>query len=138
DLKVPQSSSKRAYAFIQYENMDMAYEARRAMDGHFIGKADCKIGYGKIVPTNCLWVGNIHIDIKRRELEQAFARYGKIKSFDFATGDPIAIVSYDEIEDAIKARAKMTGVTEIVDGHKVRTESGQSDSSRRRKKRKFH
>jgi len=24
----------------------MAYEARRAMDGHFIGKADCKIGYG--------------------------------------------------------------------------------------------
>lgn len=47
DLKVPQSSSKRAYAFIQYENMDMAYEARRAMDGHFIGKADCKIGYGK-------------------------------------------------------------------------------------------
>ncbi|CAF1355702.1 unnamed protein product [Rotaria magnacalcarata] len=131
DLKVPQSSSKRAYAFIQYENMDMAYEARRAMDGHFIGKADCKIGYGKIVPTNCLWVGNIHIDIKRRELEQAFARYGKIKSFDFATGDPIAIVSYDEIEDAIKARAKMTGVTEIVDGHKVRTESGQSDSSRR-------
>ncbi len=46
DLKVPQSSSKRAYAFIQYENMDMAYAARRAMDGHFIGKADCKIGYG--------------------------------------------------------------------------------------------
>ena len=43
---MPQSSSKRAYAFIQYENMDMAYEARRAMDGHFIGKADCKIGYG--------------------------------------------------------------------------------------------
>ncbi|CAF2987630.1 unnamed protein product [Rotaria sp. Silwood2] len=131
DLKVPQSSSKRAYAFIQYENMDMAYEARRAMDGHFIGKADCKIGYGKIVPTNCLWVGNIPIDMKRRDLEQAFSRYGKIKSFDFANGDPIAIVSYNEIEDAIKARAKMTGVTQIVEGRKIRTESGQSDSSRR-------
>lgn len=49
DLKVPQSSSKRAYCFIQYENMDMAYEARRAMDGHFIGKADCKIGYGMYI-----------------------------------------------------------------------------------------
>jgi len=24
----------------------MAYEARRAMDGQFIGKAECKIGYG--------------------------------------------------------------------------------------------
>ncbi len=88
---------------------------------------------GKIVPTNCLWVGNISMDMKRRDLEQAFSRYGQIKSFDYANGDPIAIVSYNEIEDAIKARGKMTGVTEIVDGKKVRTESGQSDSSRRGK-----
>jgi hypothetical protein len=46
DLKKSQSSSKRAHAFIQYENLNMAYEARRAMDGQPIGKADCKIGYG--------------------------------------------------------------------------------------------
>jgi len=131
DLKVPQSSSKRAYAFIQYENMDMAYDARRAMDGHFIGKADCKIGYGKIVPTNCLWVGNIPIEMKRRDLEDMFARYGQIKSFDYETGDPIAIVTFNDIEDAIKARGKMTGVTEINDGKKVRSDSVQSDSSRR-------
>jgi hypothetical protein len=44
DLKKP--SSKRAYAFIQYENLDMAYAARRGMDGQLIGKAECKIGYG--------------------------------------------------------------------------------------------
>lgn len=130
DLKVPQSSSKRAYAFIQYENMDMAFEARRAMDGRFIGKADCKIGYGKIVPTNCLWVGNIPIDMKRRDLEQAFSRYGQVKSLDYTNGEPIAIVSYNEIEDAIKARGKMTGVTQFIDGKKVRADSGQSDSSR--------
>lgn len=89
---------------------------------------------GKIVPTNCLWVGNIAMDMKRRDLEQAFTRYGQIKSFDYANGDPIAIVTFNEIEDAIKARAKMTGVTEITDGRKIRTESGQSDSLRRGKK----
>lgn len=89
---------------------------------------------GKIVPTNCLWVGNIPIDMKRRDLEQAFTRYGQIKSFDYANGDPIAIVSFNEIEDAIKARGKMTGVTRIVDGRKERTESGQSDSTRRGKR----
>lgn len=44
DLKKP--SSKRPYAFIRYENLDMAYEARRAMNGHLIGKSECKIGYG--------------------------------------------------------------------------------------------
>ena len=90
---------------------------------------------GKIVPTNCLWVGNIPMNVKRRDLEQAFSRYGDFKSFDYATGDPAAIVTYNEIEDAIKARAKLTGVTQITDGRKVRSESGHSDSSRRGKER---
>ena len=89
---------------------------------------------GKIVPTNCLWVGNIPIDMKRRDLEQAFTRYGQIKSFDYANGDPTAIVTFNEIEDAIKGRGKMTGVIRIVDGRKERTESGQSDSTRRGKR----
>ena len=46
DLKKSQATSKRLCATIRYENVDMAYQARRAMDGHSIGKADCKIGYG--------------------------------------------------------------------------------------------
>lgn len=69
--------------------------------------------------------------MKRRDLEDMFARYGQIKSFDYETGDPIAIVTFNDIEDAIKARGKMTGVTEINDGKKVRSDSGQSGSSRR-------
>lgn len=40
------SSSKRSCASIRYENLDMAYEARRAMNGQMIGKTECKIGYG--------------------------------------------------------------------------------------------
>jgi len=46
EIDLKKQSSKRAYAFIQYENMDMAYDARRAMDGQCIGKIECKIGYG--------------------------------------------------------------------------------------------
>lgn len=116
------------YAYIFYILVNVKYECINPNALYYIYVS------GKIVPTNCLWVGNVPMDMKRRELEQAFAHYGKIKSFDFSNGDPIAIVSYNEIEDAIKARAKMTGVTQIVDGRKVRTESGQSDSSRRGKK----
>ena len=75
------------------------------------------------------------MDVTRRDLEEAFARYGQFKSFDYATGDPAAIVTYNDIEEAIKARAKLTGVTQIADGRKVRSESSQSDSSRRGKNR---
>jgi hypothetical protein len=76
------------------------------------------------------------MDIERRDLEHAFSRYGQIKSFDYSTGDPTAIVTFNEIEDAIKARAKLTGVIQITDGRKVRSESGQSESSRRGKNKK--
>ncbi|CAF0881545.1 unnamed protein product [Rotaria sordida] len=131
DLKKPSSSSssKRAYAFIQYENVDMAYEARRAMNGRSIGKVDCKIGYGKIVPTKHLWVGNIPVNIKRHDLEHAFSRYGQIKTFDYSSGDPTAIISYSDIEDAIKARTKLNGTIKIVDGRVIHNEPDISSSS---------
>jgi hypothetical protein len=32
------------------------------------------------------------MDMKRRDLEQTLTRYGPIKSFDYANGDPIGIV----------------------------------------------
>ena len=88
---------------------------------------------GKIVPTNCLWIGNVPIDMKRRDFEQTLTRYGPIKSLDYANGDQIAIVTFNEIEDAIKARGKMTGVTRIVNGRKERAEVELSDSTRRGK-----
>ncbi len=86
---------------------------------------------GKIVPSKYLWVGNIPDDIKRRDLEHAFARYGSIKALDYSTGDPTAIVTYIDIEDAIKARSKLIGTIQILDGRIIRTKS---DSSYRGKK----
>jgi RNA recognition motif-containing protein len=86
---------------------------------------------GKIVPSKYLWVGNISVDIKRRDLEHAFSRYGVIKSLDYSTGDPTAIVTYMDVEDAIKARSKLMGAIQLLDGRIVRNES---DSSYRGKK----
>ncbi|CAF0882464.1 unnamed protein product [Adineta steineri] len=40
------STSKRVSAVIKFENMEMAYRARQAMDGHLIGETVSKIGYG--------------------------------------------------------------------------------------------
>lgn len=97
------------------------------------------IGYifsGKSVPTKYLWVGNIPIDMKRRDLEHAFSRYGQIKTLDYSTGDPTAIVTYMDVEDAIKARAKLTGTIQIIDGRVLRNESNGSPSSDQGKEKK--
>lgn len=85
---------------------------------------------GKCVPTKYLWVGNISIDIKRRDLEHAFSRYGQIKTLDYSTGDPTAVIAYCDVEDAIKARARLSGAIKIVDGRVVLSESNSSPSSR--------
>ncbi|CAF4569241.1 unnamed protein product, partial [Rotaria socialis] len=49
---------------------------------------------GKIAPSKYLWVGNIPVEIKRRDLEHAFSRHGQIKSLDYSTGDPTAVITY--------------------------------------------
>ena len=88
---------------------------------------------GKIVPTRYLWVGNIPLDMKRRDLEHAFARYGQIKTLDYANGDPTAIVTYGDSEDAVKARTKLVGTLQLIDGQVIRHEGNVSPSSRRGK-----
>ena len=71
------------------------------------------------------------MNIQRRELEHAFARYGSVQSLDYSTGDPTAIVTYTDVEDAIKARSKLMGTIQILDG---RIERNESDPSYRSKK----
>ncbi|CAF0777633.1 unnamed protein product [Didymodactylos carnosus] len=132
DLKIPGSSSKRPYAFIQYQNLDMACKAKSQQDGRLIGKSEARIGFGKVVPTTCLWVGNLHPQLKRRDLEHEFARYGQIKSIEFSTGDKQAYIVYKDVEDAIKAREKLRGTRKLAPTTKKRvSRSGSSTSSTR-------
>ena len=78
------------------------------------------------MPTKHLWVGNIPIHTKRRDLEHAFSRYGQIKSFHYINGNSTAIVTYVDIEDAVKARERLSGTIRALNGHIVRDESSSS------------
>jgi hypothetical protein len=73
------------------------------------------------------------MDIKRRDFEHAFSRYGQIQTLDYSAGDPTAIITYIDIEDAIKARSKLTGTIQIIAGRAMRNESDTSPSLRRGK-----
>lgn len=73
---------------------------------------------GQTTPTKYLWVGNIPIDVRRVDLEYAFARHGQIRLLEYGDGDPAAVVIYNDIEDAAKARTKLSGTTQF-DGGRV-------------------
>ena len=42
-------SVKATYAFVKYNNLDMAFNAKVAMSGKLIGNYECKIGYGNVL-----------------------------------------------------------------------------------------
>jgi len=74
-------------------------------------------------------VGNIPKGIKRRDLEHIFSRYGQLEKFNCQPGCPTAIITYVDIEDAIKAREKLIGAVQLMGGQVVRNQSDRSTLS---------
>ena len=109
DIKRPQKGQGNAYAFIKFVNLDCAHRAKVETSGKYIGKFQCKIGYGKVTPTTCLWVGGIGSWISRETLEQEFDRFGAIQRIEWPLGKSFAYVLYDSIDAAKAACQEMRG-----------------------------
>ena len=88
-----------AYAFIRYENLDMAHRAKVELSGQYIGKFQCKIGYGKVNATTKVWVGQLGSWCSRDLLWKEFDRFGAIKDIEYRTGDTQVTIIFSEKYD---------------------------------------
>ncbi|XP_013785395.2 putative RNA-binding protein 15 [Limulus polyphemus] len=109
DVKRPPPGQGNAYAFIKFLNLDMAHRAKVEMSGQYIGKFQCKIGYGKATPTTRIWVGGLGPWTSLSHLEREFDRFGAIRKIDFVKGDNHAYIQYDSIDAAQAACQEMRG-----------------------------
>jgi len=109
DVKRPAPGTGNAYAFIRYENLDMAHRAKKELSGQYIGKFQCKIGYGKVNATTKVWVGCLGPWATENVLWKEFDRFGSIKKIDFQKGDTQAHIFYEVIDAAQAAVAEMRG-----------------------------
>ena len=109
DVKRPPPGQGNAYAFIKFLNLDMAHQAKVEMSGQYIGKFQCKIGYGKATPTTRIWVGGLGPWTSLSALEREFDRFGSIRKIDFVKGDNHAYLQYDSIDAAQAACQEMRG-----------------------------
>lgn len=98
-----------AFAFVRYENLDMANRAKVELSGQFIGKFQCKIGYGKANPTPRVWVGGLGSWCSESLLWKEFDRFGAIKSIDYQKGDSEAHILYEMVDAAQAAVQEMRG-----------------------------
>ncbi|KAK6176540.1 hypothetical protein SNE40_014806 [Patella caerulea] len=110
DIKRPQRGQGNAYAFIKFMNLDSAHKAKVEMSGKYIGRFQCKIGYGKVTPTTCLWIGGLGPGINYETLEREFDRFGVIHRIEWPQSKSYAYVLYDSIDAAQAACQDMRGV----------------------------
>jgi len=109
DVKRPPPGTGNAYAFVRYQNLDMAHRAKIELSGQYIGKFQCKIGYGKVMPTSRVWVGGLGPWVNFSQLTQEFDRFGAIKKIDYEKGDVQAYILYESLDAAQAAVKEMRG-----------------------------
>merc|ERR1719229_1093250 len=109
DIKRPPPNTGNAFAFLRYRNLDMAAEAKRELSGQYIGKFQCKIGYGKVHKTSRVWLGGLGDWCSRDMIEREFDRFGAMGNIDYETGDSEAIIQYETIDAAAVAVNEMRG-----------------------------
>jgi len=85
------------------------YRAKAELSGQYIGKFQCKIGYGKVNPTTKIWVGGLGSWTTMSMLETEFDRFGSIKKIDWAKGETQAYITYETIDAAQAAVNDMRG-----------------------------
>lgn len=109
DIKRPPPGTGNAFAFVRYQNLDMAHRAKVELSGQYIGKFQCKIGYGKATASTKIWVGGLGAWTSSVQLEGEFDRFGAIKKIEYTKGDTHAYIQYETIDAATAAVKEMRG-----------------------------
>jgi len=109
DIKRPPPGTGNAYAFIRFANLDQASKAKCELSGQYIGKFQCKIGYGKVNATTKVWVGGLGSWTSLSMLEREFDRFGAIQKIEYNSGDDEAFIQYESIDAAQAAVSEMRG-----------------------------
>ncbi|CAN9512215.1 unnamed protein product [Ophioblennius macclurei] len=108
-IKRPARGQGGAYAFVKFQNLDMAHRAKVAMQGRLVGGNPVKIGYGKANPTTRLWVGGLGPANSLAALAREFDRFGSIRNIDYVKGDSFAYIQYESLDAAQAACTQMRG-----------------------------
>ena len=87
----------------------MAHCAKVAMSGECIGKLACKIGFGKVTPSKCLWIGGLGPWSRIEKIEREFDRFGVINAIEWPAGKTYAYILYGNLEAAQAACTDMRG-----------------------------
>ncbi|KAM4606900.1 LOW QUALITY PROTEIN: msx2-interacting protein [Discoglossus pictus] len=109
DIDVKKVNGVPQYAFLQYCDIASVCKAIKKMDGEYLGNNRLKLGFGKSMPTNCVWIDGLSSNVTDQYLTRHFCRYGPVVKVVFDRFKGMALVLYNEIEYAQAAVKETKG-----------------------------
>ncbi|XP_053308597.1 msx2-interacting protein [Spea bombifrons] len=109
DIDVKKVNGVPQYAFLQYCDIASVCKAIKKMDGEYLGNNRLKLGFGKSMPTNCVWIDGLSSNVTEQYLTRHFCRYGPVVKVVFDRFKGMALILYNEIEYAQAAVKETKG-----------------------------
>jgi RNA recognition motif-containing protein len=98
------------YAFCQYADIVSVVKAVRKMDGEHLGSTRIKLGFGKSMPTTCVWFDGIAESVTEHYLSQQCSRYGVVQKVTIDHERKMALATFEQIQSAQQAVKEMRGI----------------------------
>ncbi|XP_026472538.1 LOW QUALITY PROTEIN: protein split ends [Ctenocephalides felis] len=111
EIDIKKQGAISSYAFCQYSDICSVVKAMRTMDGEHLGNNRIKLGFGKTMPTNCVWMDGIAESVGEKQLSSLFLQYGPVSQVTLDRERGLALVFFEQILFAQSAIKETRGVT---------------------------
>ncbi|XP_032087744.1 msx2-interacting protein isoform X3 [Thamnophis elegans] len=126
DIDIKKVNGIPQYAFLQFSDIASVCKAIKKMDGEYLGNNRLKLGFGKSMPTNCVWLDGLATSLTDQYLTRHFCRYGPVVKVVFDRLKGMALVLYNEIEYAQAAVKETKG--RKISGNKIKVDFANRES----------
>ncbi|XP_033107662.1 uncharacterized protein LOC117109421 [Anneissia japonica] len=123
DIEIKKPHGAQPFAFLQFSDIDSVVKARKNMDGEFVGKNKVKLGFGKSMATNCVWLDNLPQNTSENFLYKLFNnRFGSVSRVTFEKPIPKALVHFHNMDCAQKAVVDVKSGRLHISGRKLKVD----------------
>uniref|UniRef100_A0A8D2ZCV4 Msx2-interacting protein n=2 Tax=Scophthalmus maximus TaxID=52904 RepID=A0A8D2ZCV4_SCOMX len=126
DIDIKKVNGVPQYAFVQYSDIASVCKAIKKMDGEYLGSNRLKLGFGKSMPTTCVWLDGLATNITEQYLTRHFCRYGHVVKVVFDRLKGMALVMYNNTDFAQAAVRETKGWK--IGGNKIKVDFASQES----------
>ncbi|XP_051977693.1 msx2-interacting protein-like isoform X2 [Xyrauchen texanus] len=126
DIDIKRVNGIPQYAFVQYSDIASVCKAIKKMDGEYLGANRLKLGFGKSMPTACVWLDGLTSNITEQYLTRHFCRYGPVVKVVFDRLKGMALILYNNTDFAQAAVRETKGWK--IGGNKIKVDFASQES----------